>query len=36
VIKEIFCLNSNQTAQQTFNPANKKAKEIADKIMRGR
>lgn len=35
-IREVFCLNSGPMDQQSFNPANKKAKEIADKIMRGR
>lgn len=35
-IKQIFCLNSSSMDQQTFNPANNKAKEIADKLMRGR
>lgn len=35
-LSEICCLKSNQQDQMTFNPANKKAKEIADKIMRGR
>ena len=36
IVKEIFCFKSNQHDQSTFNPANKKAKEIADKLMRGR
>ena len=36
VIKEVFCLNSQNTSQQGFNPADKKAKEIAEKLMRGR
>lgn len=35
-IKEIFCINSSSMEQQTFNPANTKAKEIAEKLMRGR
>lgn len=34
MLQEIFCLSA--TDQNTFNPADKKAKEIADKIMRGR
>lgn len=33
---KIFCFDSNKHKQENFNPANKKAKEIADKIMRGR
>lgn len=35
LLREIFCLNK-QSDQQVYNPANKKAKEIADKIMAGR
>lgn len=34
--RKIFCMQSGPMDQQTFNPANKKAKEIADKIMKGR
>ena len=34
IVNDIFCLK--HTDQQTFNPANQKAKEIADKLMRGR
>lgn len=34
-IKEIFCVNSNSD-QTTFNPADAKAREIAEKLMRGR
>ena len=34
-IKQIFCVNSGM-ADQSFNPADAKAKEIADKLMRGR
>lgn len=34
VLQDIFCLN--KTDQQTFNPVNKKAKEIADKLMKAR
>lgn len=36
IIKTIFCFNSSSANQTTFNPADKKAKEIADKLMRGR
>ena len=36
IIKQIFCVNSGPMDQATFNPANDKAKEIADKLMRGR
>lgn len=36
LIKTIFCFNSSSANQATFNPADKKAKEIADKLMRGR
>ena len=35
-LSEICCLNSNSMSTQNFNPADKKAKEIADKLMRGR
>lgn len=35
-LSEICCLNSNSNSTQNFNPADKKAKEIADKLMRGR
>ena len=35
-IKQIFCVNSGPMDQTTFNPADKKAKEIAEKLMRGR
>lgn len=35
-LSEICCLNSNSTSTQNFNPADKKAKDIADKLMRGR
>ena len=34
VLQDMFCLN--KTDQGTFNPANKKAKEIADKLMKAR
>ena len=36
VFRAIFCSNEGPMDQQTFNPANDKAKEIAEKIMRGR
>lgn len=37
IIFEVCCLNSKQNGnQQTFNPANKQAQEIAEKLMRGR
>lgn len=35
-IKEIFCVNSGPMDQTTFNPADAKAREIAEKLMRGR
>ena len=34
IIGQVFCLS--KTDQNTFNPANKKAKEIADKLMKAR
>ena len=34
VLKDLFCLEA--AGQQAFNPADAKAKEIADKLMRGR
>lgn len=36
VLKEIFCVSNQRNQQQGFNPANDKAREIAEKIMRGR
>lgn len=36
IIREIFCYDLNKTKEEKFNPINNKAKEIADKIMRGR
>ena len=36
VFRSIFCSNTGPMDQQTFNPVNAKAKEIADKLMRGR
>ena len=35
VLREVFCFNSGM-GQDTFNPADEKAKEIAEKLMRGR
>ena len=36
VLRDIFCMQEGPMDQQTFNPVNDKAKEIADKIMKGR
>lgn len=36
IIKQIFCVNSGPMDQATFNPADQKAREIAEKLMRGR
>lgn len=36
VLRSVFCVNEGPMDQQVFNPANAKAKEIADKLMRGR
>ncbi len=36
VVRQALCVNSGPMDQQTFNPANEKAREIAEKIMRGR
>ena len=36
IIKQIFCVNSGPMDQSTFNPADAKAREIAEKLMRGR
>ena len=36
VLKLIFCAKTGPMNQQAFNPANAKAKEIAEKLMRGR
>ena len=36
IIRAVTCANEGDMSQQAFNPANAKAKEIADKIMRGR
>ena len=35
-LRKIFCMDDGVMDQQTFNPINSKAKEIADKIMKGR
>ena len=35
-IKSIFCINSKLSDQSTFNPADEKARQIAEKLMRGR
>ena len=36
ILKEIFCLNREKDDLPTYNPVGNKAKEIAEKIMRGR
>lgn len=36
IIREIFCYNLEKIKQEKFNPVNEKAKEIAEKLMRGR
>lgn len=36
IFREIFCVSNVNNQQAGFNPANDKAKEIAEKIMRGR
>lgn len=36
VLRSIFCAKDGPMDQQAFNPANEKAREIADKLMRGR
>lgn len=37
VLKQVFCMNSSLNGERTsYNPVNKKAQEIADKIMKGR
>ena len=36
VLRSVFCAKEGPMDQQAFNPANEKAKEIADKLMRGR
>lgn len=36
VIKQIFCFSNQSSQQQGFNPANEKARQIAEKLMKGR
>ena len=36
ILKEIFCVSNKNNQQAGFNPADEKAKEIAEKLMRGR
>lgn len=36
VVREVFCLNDGPMDQTAFNPADEKAREIAQKLMRGR
>ncbi len=36
IIKQIFCVSNKNNQQAGFNPANEKAREIAEKLMRGR
>ena len=36
IIKQIFCVNSGPMDQTAFNPADEKARQIAEKLMRGR
>ena len=36
IFKEMFCISNNNNQQAGFNPANEKAREIAEKLMRGR
>lgn len=36
ILRLIFCVNQGPMDQQAFNPADEKAKEIAEKLMRGR
>ena len=36
ILRSVFCAKDGPMDQQAFNPANEKAKEIADKLMRGR
>lgn len=36
ILKKVFCLNRSNDNMPVYNPKGKKAKEIADKIMRGR
>lgn len=36
VLKQVFCVSNKNNQQAGFNPANDKAREIAEKLMRGR
>ena len=36
VLKEVFCVSNQKNQQGGFNPADEKAREIAEKLMRGR
>ena len=36
IIKSVFCLSNSMIGQQTFNPGNEQARQIAEKLMRGR
>ena len=36
ILKQVFCVANNNNQQAGFNPANEKAREIAEKLMRGR
>lgn len=36
IIRKVFCANTGPMDQQAFNPADEKAREIAEKLMRGR
>jgi len=36
ILRMVFCSKNGPMDQQAFNPANDKAKEIAEKLMRGR
>lgn len=36
IIKQIFCVSNKNNQQAGFNPANEKAREIAEKLMQGR
>ena len=36
ILEKIFCFDSKKSKEENFNPANKKAQEIAKKLMKGR
>ena len=36
ILRRVFCLNGGRNGQQEYNPKGQKAKEIAEKLMRGR